>query len=372
MAQESAAHLPPPRLSVDVDVRLGGFQLRAAAQAGAEVLVLFGPSGSGKTTLLNAIAGLVRPDAGEIRLDGRVLFRRGSGAGVDVAARARRVGYVFQSYALFPHMTVAQNVAYPLPKGEARGQRVGELLERTGLAELALRYPRELSGGQQQRVAIARALAAEPHLLLLDEPFSSLDAELRRSLRGELRRMLAHRGIPVVLVTHDREDALALGDRVVALEKGRVVLEGPPLQVLGQPPTSLMARLVGVENLYQARVVSRSPQSGTMMCRVGSTDLEALLAEAGEGEEVIVGLRSRDVMLANQRPVGLSARNVLPGRVATLESRSPGVQVTVECGNMLVASQVTHEAVQELGLAQGRPVWAVIKASSLFLVSRDT
>ncbi|HHH40487.1 MAG TPA: ATP-binding cassette domain-containing protein, partial [Chloroflexi bacterium] len=172
--------MPSTRLVADIEKQLEHFRLALRLEVGTEVLVLFGPSGAGKTTVLNAIAGLVTPDAGEITLDGRPFFRRHRpGPAVNLPARKRRIGYVFQQYALFPHLTALENVAYPLRRRRDGPQQAMALLKKMGIAHLAHRYPHEMSGGQQQRVAIARALAADPQVLLLDEPFSALDAALR-------------------------------------------------------------------------------------------------------------------------------------------------------------------------------------------------
>jgi molybdate transport system ATP-binding protein len=349
---------------------LGDFRLEVAWRVEpGEVLVLFGPSGAGKTQTLRAIAGLLRPHAGRMEVDSQTVYD--SQESIWAPPHQRRVGYVPQEYRLFPHLTVSQNIAFGLkPRAQAGSSpELRRLLDAFDLSPLAGQRPHQLSGGQRQRVALARALATSPRLLLLDEPFSALDAELRRTLRTELRRRLASWNIPVVLVTHDREEALAFGHRVLVMELGSIVAEGVPLQVLGQPPTSLVARLVGVENLYQALVTAISPQNGTMLCRVGEVDLEASLADVRVGERLGLGLRSRDVILAIQRPQGLSARNILEGRVAAMEARSPGLQVEVDCHGLLVRSLVTQEAAQELGLSPGNTVWVIVKASSFFLVA---
>ena len=206
------------------------FDLDVSFTSDSERLVLFGPSGAGKSLTLKAIAGLLRPDEGRVVVDGSTLFD--AAAGIDVAAGARRLGYVFQEYALFPHLTVRQNVAFGLDKGlrnprrDAAAPAVDRWLATFELAALGHRYPDELSGGQRQRTALARALVAEPRALLLDEPFAALDSGLRERLRAELGELQARLDLPIVLITHDAADVAAFRGEVVALDGGRVVGSG--------------------------------------------------------------------------------------------------------------------------------------------------
>ena len=246
------------RLEVRVVTRLPGFTLDVAWTAGDGVAVLFGPSGAGKTLTLQCLAGLLRPDAGRIVVDGRVLF---DSDGVDVPAQGRRVGYVFQGYALFPHLSVGENVGFGLrdrPRAE-REARTARVLERLGLAELATRLPRHLSGGQRQRVALGRALAIDPALLLLDEPLSALDAPLRRVLRDELRAILHDWRTAAVVVTHDFTEAYRLADRIVVYDAGRVVQAAPRGELLWQPASESVARIMGIRNVLHGTVVKATP-----------------------------------------------------------------------------------------------------------------
>ena len=357
----------------------GGFSLEVDWQVEqGEVLVLFGPSGAGKTTTLRAIAGLVRPEHGRVEIGGRTVYD--SADGVWVPAHRRRVGYLTQRYHLFPHLTVARNIGYGAPKKSAipRGERVRRLIGLFRLDGLEQRRVWQLSGGEQQRVAFARALASEPELLLLDEPFASLDAELRRTLRDELRSMLAASPVPVLLVTHDKEEALALGHSALVFDKGRVIERGEPFQVLGQPGRGRVARMVGVENLFRLEIDSRNPADGTMVCVGMGIRLEAPLGDVTSDEDsgpdgkglVTVGVRSSDIILSKQEPVGISARNRLRGIVTDLQPRPPGFEVTLECGVPLRA-QVTGASLSEMGIEVGQDLWAVFKASSCFLVQED-
>ncbi|HZP35512.1 MAG TPA: ATP-binding cassette domain-containing protein [Methylomirabilota bacterium] len=247
------------RLEVAIRKQLDGFTLDVQWSAGDGVAALFGPSGAGKTLTLQCLAGLVRPDAGRIVMGGEVLFD--SETGVDVPPQRRRLGYVFQGYALFPHLTVRSNVGFGL-RGRDRAERrrrEDEVLARLGLEALADRYPRELSGGQRQRVALGRALAPDPALLLLDEPLSALDLPLRQALRDDLRGILADWGIAAVLVTHDLTEAYRLGDHIVVYEEGRVIQAAPRTELLWQPSSRSVARIMGIRNLMQGVTLKATP-----------------------------------------------------------------------------------------------------------------
>ena len=354
---------------------MGGFDLRLDWDVGpGQALVLFGPSGAGKTTALRAMAGLLRPVGGVVEIDGRTVYD--GSARIWLPAHHRQVGYLTQQYHLFPHLNVIQNVSYgPAKRTTESLRRISELLDSFELTGLEERYPWELSGGQQQRVALARALATEPKLLLLDEPFAALDAGLRRTVRQELRTMLARNPIPVILVTHDREEALSLGDEVQVIDGGQVIDRGTPVDVLGQPGQAEVARLVGVENLFRMRVESRQPRDGTMRLSGAGAEagftLETPLGgrqEASSEEEwITVGIRASDIILSSGEPVGSSARNRIPGMVARVEPRPPGYTVELDCGVPLIC-QVTGASLEEMGIRVGQPLWAVFKASSCFLV----
>jgi len=224
-----------------------------------ELVALLGPSGSGKTTLLRMIAGFERPDAGRVRIGGR-LVAEGDGRRVWVEPEERRIGMVFQQGALFPHLDVAANVGF----GARRRERVGETLELVGLAGRAKAYPHELSGGERQRVALARALAADPEVILLDEPFAALDAGLRETLRAEVAAILRAAGASSLLVTHDQAEALSLADAVAVLRDGRVVQAGSPEEVYDRPGSRWVAEFLG-----EADVLPGTAEGGTVRCELG-------------------------------------------------------------------------------------------------------
>jgi molybdate transport system ATP-binding protein len=300
-------------LRIDIARRLHALQLEVRLEAGEEILVLFGPSGAGKTSTLNAVAGLLTPDSGEILLGEEVLFRRGSAGAVNMPARRRGIGYVFQHYALFPHLTALDNVGFGLQHG-ARA-RAAELLRSLGLAHLSDRFPHELSGGQQQRIALARALAPQPRLLLLDEPFSALDAAVRESLQKELRRIQAERGLIVLYVTHRLEDAFAVGHRLAVLNEGRVEQVGTIEEVARLPSSRQVARIMGLRNLFQARVCASSAEG--LVLNWGGLRLEAPPQSLQPGSTVTGYIRPEEVkVLYPGRPLGSAVRrNLLDARV---------------------------------------------------------
>lgn len=332
-----------------------------------EVLVLYGPSGSGKSLTLRAIAGLLRPNRGRIEVEGRVVFD--SGVATWVPPHQRGIGYVPQNYALFPHLTIAQNVSYGMEYSDRgdRDRRLEELLTGLRIAELANRYPDAISGGQQQRVALARALATRPKMLLLDEPLAALDLNLRIALREELRQILESLRIPTIMVTHDRDDVLTLGHRVLLIDNGRIVADGDPITVLRQSGMNNIARQVGVENLFQARIVDRFLNEGTMVCEVDSCRFMLPLLDLPANSTIRVGLSAADVLLAIDEPRGISAQNVLKGVISEITQQKQEVYVEVDCGARVMAL-VTPRAVENLGLRQGLEVWVVIKAMSFFLI----
>ena len=217
---------------------------------GGEIVAILGPSGCGKTTLLRLVAGFEHPDAGTVEIGGRIV----GGAGAWVAPEERRVGMVFQDYALFPHLTVSENVGFGLRR-RARGARVAELLAMVGLGDLGRRYPHELSGGQQQRVALARALAPAPELVLLDEPWSNVDPFLRETLRGEVAEIIRPLGVTAVLVTHDREEAFSLADRVALMRDGAIIQEGTAEELYFSPSSRWAAEFVGAVNVLSGDIV---------------------------------------------------------------------------------------------------------------------
>ena len=333
--------------------------------------ILFGASGAGKTTLLDCVAGLAKPESGRIAVGGRVLFDAQQRANLPVAKR--RVGYVFQSLALFPHLTVEQNVQFGLahlPHAE-RVARSSNILQAFRIAHLAKRKAREISGGESQRTALARTLVTDPEVLLLDEPLAALDAATKRMIIDDLRAWNQAHRIPILYVTHSREEVFALGERVIVLDAGRIVAQGTPHEVIEAPRQETVAQLVGVENIFDGVVEAVHPERGTMTCRVagdgGPVVLETPLVRGGVGSSFRVGIRAGDILLATSPPVGLSARNVIPGRIASLEQRDVIVSARVKC-RVEMEVHLTLAARDSLQLAPGKEVWLVIKTHSCHLM----
>ena len=334
----------------------------------SSLTVLFGPSGSGKTTTLRCLAGLERPERGYISFGGETWFD--SDRGIFLPPQQRRIGYLFQEHALFPHLNVTHNIAYSLGalSRAERQQRVTKITELLGLSGLGHRYPGQISGGEGQRVALARALVCRPRLLLLDEPLSALDLPLREQLRRELRRSLAQLGIPAVLVTHDRVEALSLADYIVVFDEGRIRQSGPVEKVFSKPADLAVARIVGVDTVERARIVAVS--DGLATVQIGPAQLVAS-APAGLNWEVYVCIHAGDVILDKGAPLSQnSARNQLAGRVKALDREGEMVRVSLDCGFPLKAL-VTNQACQELVLREGEHVIALLKASAIHLVPRD-
>jgi molybdate transport system ATP-binding protein len=349
-------------LTADVRVRLGRLDLEVALTAApGEVVAVLGPNGAGKTTLLRALAGVLPLQGGYITLDGRTL--EDPARGLRTAPQQRAVGVVFQDQLLFPHLSAADNVAFGLrARGAGRAAAratAAQWLARVGLTDHADARPAALSGGQAQRVALARALATDPALLLLDEPMAALDVEARRSVRAELRRHLADFPGPCVLVTHEPLEAIALADRLVIVEDGRVVQDGPPAEIARQPRSDWAARLVGL-NLY--RGVAHDHRVELETGHTLSTD------DPTTTGEVFVAIHPRSVALFPQQPAG-SPRNTWPATVDQLDLHDEHVRLHLD-GPVPIVAQVKPAALADLGLREGSEVWVAVKATEVDLYAR--
>jgi molybdate transport system ATP-binding protein len=343
-------------LTAQVSLQLGAFDLDATIEAApGEIVAVLGPNGAGKTTLLRALAGLVPLHRGRVELDGVVL--EDSARGIHLQPERRPMGVVFQDYLLFPHLSAVENVAFGL---RARGvaaryarARALSWLDRLGVAEVAEARPGTLSGGQAQRVALARALAIAPRVLLLDEPLAALDASARGDVRRDLKRHLASFVGIRILITHDPLEAVALADRLVILERGRVVQTGTPGDVTQRPRSRYVADLVGVNLL-------RGTATGGQVALPDGASLQS--ADGADGD-VFAVIHPRAVALHRGRPEG-SPRNVWRGRASALDFQGDRVRVGIE-GEMPIIAEVTPAAVRDLDLAEGGEVWVSVKATEI-------
>lgn len=355
-------------LDLRIRHRFPAFSLDLGLATSGPVLGVFGASGSGKTTLVHAIAGLVRPDQGRIAVLGRdVCVRPGGGW---VPPERRRVALVTQDPLLFPHRSVRANLAYAPGAGRRLGGEEGRrALEVLRIAPLLDRGVAHLSGGERQRVALGRALLADPALLVLDEPTSALDAELSRDVLGLLLQVKRELAVPMVFVTHRAPELLGLADDCVVLEAGRVVAQGPPVDVLTRPPVLGVASLVGVDNLLRLAVVGHDEPGGiTLLGLGGGLSLAAPYCDATEGTSLDVGFYADEVLLCRKRPPGISARNALPCRVESLDAVAHEVLVTLRVGQTRWRARITPAAARELGLAAGAPAVAVVKTASIHVL----
>lgn len=418
-----------PSLFAALDIGYGSaFRLQVEITQSPGITILFGASGAGKTTLLECLAGLARPDRGRIVVGETTILD--SDQDIDVPPQHRRCGYLFQTLALFPHMTVQDNVEYglaALPKSE-RHSRSSAILDSFRIAALRQRKPGQISGGERQRVALARALVTDPAFLLLDEPLTGLDAATKGRIVDDLRAWNRDHAIPILYVTHDRREAFGLGDRVLVLESGRVVAEGTPHEVLDSPRHETIAQLAGFENIFEAVVQAQHDRDGTMTCLLRApcmprsvdassprgasiapesadagnhrkalekffvesgigrsaglppshapashVTLEVPLSRVEPGEELLVGVRAGDIIVAIERPEGLSARNLIPAEILSIVPVGPVVLVETACaGNHAIHFKVdlTHKSVESLGLNAGDVVWLVLKTHSCHVMRR--
>jgi len=349
--------------------RDSAFELVADFRIDPGITILFGPSGAGKSTLLDCIAGLLKPSSARIVLNGQMLHD--SATNTFVPPQHRHLAYLFQEPALFPHLTVEQNVAFGLQDLDPadRANRAQDLLAAFRVGRLATRRPAEISGGEAQRVALARALATSPRAALLDEPLKGLDAALKSAIVDDLRGWNKARQLPILYVTHQRDEVDALGERVIAIDRGQIVAEGAPHAVLDAPRKKRLAYAAGFENHLSAVVQDIRETDGVMRVRLAGseTELEVPLSYSTVGNRVHIAIRAGDILLATRRPEGLSARNVLEGTIASLETGGTTVVSRVNAGAIFLV-HVTPGAARSLELAAGQPVWLVIKTHSCHLV----
>jgi molybdate transport system ATP-binding protein len=338
-----------------------------------DVLAIFGPSGSGKTTILRSVAGLYRPEQAVVRTGAETWSDSASGTFVPPYRRA--VGFVFQDYALFPHLTAAGNVATALghrPRGERR-RRALELLKLVHLAGHEHKRPSELSGGERQRIALARALAREPAVLLLDEPFAALDRRVRRSLQDEIDVLRRTLDIPLIVVTHDFDDVIRLATHILLVERGRSVASGALGDLMSRPDLPWLRDAVGLGSVFDAVVGHRHPNRGLVELRFDGGTLLASDRELAVGAPVRVRVPAREVILAASEPSGLSLHNALAGAVSAIhaDAGNDHVVVQIAIGSVRLLAEVTRDAIERLHIEVGKPLYALIKSVSLGVTQRS-
>jgi iron(III) transport system ATP-binding protein len=336
---------------------------------------LLGPSGCGKTTTLRSIAGLETPDSGRVTLGDRVLFDSSSGANVPM--NRREIGMVFQSYAIWPHMTVAENVGFPLTVGGARTpraeveKRVAQALETVDLAGYQARPATRLSGGEQQRVALARAIVRTPRLLLLDEPLSNLDAQLREDMRTELKRLQRQIGITTVYVTHDQSEALALSDTVAVLARGRIAQVGSPRDIYSRPASEFVARFIGGTNLFPARLLDRGLAGRRAMVEIAAGVRIActLSREEPANAEVVVSARPEHLRLVPGTVPAAVSENAIPAKIrqTTFLGSTTRIEIVTAGGIVLNVS-----AGSDAAFVPGTDVTALVYIDRTTAVPRES
>jgi molybdate transport system ATP-binding protein len=356
-----------PRLDVAVRRKLGTFDLDVAFTSGGGATALFGPSGAGKSSVANAIAGILSPDDGHVRLDGASLFDRARG--VDVPVHARAVGYVFQDARLFPHLTVAKNLRFGLVRARDRPQYAAfdDVVDLLALRPLLDRRPRGLSGGERQRVALGRALLGQPRLLILDEPLASLDAGHRGEILPYLTGLRDAYAIPMVYVSHTIDEVVRLATHVVLLAQGRVVATGPVHEIFSRADLRAhTGRRFEASSIVDATVVAHRPDWQLTDVALGASTLSVPAVDAPPGTRLRLRIRAREVALAHSEPKDSSIGGRLPGRIAEIvEREGPYAEVRVDVGGASVWALVTRHSVGRLALAVDMPIWCLIKTVAL-------
>ncbi len=345
---------------------LAQFTLEVEVEIHGRVTVIFGPSGAGKTSLLDLVAGLRRADCAFIQLEDRVLTN--TSCNVLIPSRYRGVGYVPQDLALFPHLSVRRNLLYGYKVRNASGPQFDfdQVIKVLEIEPLVSRGVTELSGGEKQRVALARALLASPHLLLLDEPLVSLDAPLKLKILPYLVRIRDEFKVPMLYVTHDRDEALMLADEIVVLAGGKVKQSGPVSEVFSRPMDADVARQVAIETILPGRIINIS--EGLATVAIGKATLTAL-APLAAANDVLVCIRAEDVILQRDVVTASSVRNRLFARIVSLRPEGVLVRIEMDAGFPLQAL-VTRPASAELNLHEGENITALIKAPAIHLVPR--
>lgn len=353
-------------LKFDIRVERSDFALDVAGSFNHGTTAVFGPSGAGKSTLLGTIAGTVKPTSGNISLNGRVLYS--SDDGKNLPPEQRRVGFVYQDAALFPHMTAERNIhyGYRLTPESHRRLNPADITDLLGITHLLQRKPDHLSGGEKQRVALARTLATSPELLLLDEPMSALDLRLRGIVIGYLKAVHRELKMPIIYVSHSISEVMAIADAALILQSGRVTGFDNPRRLLSSAATmeDETESSFSMDNLLEGTVIEAHTDGTLGRIQSGTAKLFAPTGIRQFGEKVVMAIGSGEIIIATTLPTGLSARNILPGRVIAVDGSGTRRLVTVNAGAEFMV-EVTERAIKELGIIPDKDVYLVIKSSSI-------
>ncbi|MBK4217832.1 molybdenum ABC transporter ATP-binding protein [Paracoccus caeni] len=350
-------------LSVDIRHHFPGFELDARLDAPAGLTALFGQSGSGKTTIVNAVAGLMRPDAGRIKVGGTTLSD--SNTRTFLAPHRRGIGYVFQDARLFPHLTVRQNLLYGRWFGKSRTDTIdfARIIELLGIGHLLTRRPGALSGGERQRVALGRAMLSRPRMLLMDEPLAALDEARKAEIMPYLERLRDETRLPILYVTHSPAEVARLATTVALIRDGRITASGPAAQILSDPATAPLLGLREAGAILTARVAGQ--EDGLTRVDSAAGPLWLARTDLPQGRDLRLRILAQDVMLALQRPEGISALNILAASVRDLTATDGGILVRLDAGPEVILSRITTRSANALALAPGKPVYAVLKTVSV-------
>lgn len=352
-------------LSVEIRHRLGAFTLETAFESGGRLTALFGASGSGKTSLINIIAGLIRPQQGRIAVDGRVLVD--TAARISIPSHKRRIGYIFQDARLFPHMSVRQNLAYGrwFAPRDGRYAEMDKVVELLGIGHLLERKPNLLSGGEKSRVAIGRALIASPRLILMDEPLASLDEARKAEIMPYIERLRDETRVPILYVSHSIVEVARLATEIVVLAGGTVTASGPTAAIMQRLDILPDEERAEGGAVLDTVIACHDKRYGMTLLASAAGEIRVPLIDGLPGAPVRVRIRARDVLVATERPQGLSALNILAGRVAGLSTdRGPLVDIRIDCNGQAVVARLTRQSTHALGLKLGQQVYAVIKTVS--------
>ena len=326
-----------------------------------EYFVVLGPSGAGKSLLLETIAGFYGPDSGIIRLNGRDI--------TDLPPEKRGIAMVYQDYMLFPNMTAGENIAYGFRRRHTEEKEIKrqteEAAELLGITEILERNPLTLSGGEQQRVALARAMVVRPELLLLDEPTGSLDATLQREMRWELSALHREMGGMVIHITHSRDEAVSMADRIAVMFEGRIEQTGTPTEIFRRPRSRAVADFVGAENIFEG--IYRRDERGAF-AEVGAFRISLPNTGIDNGTEVMLSIRPEEILLSKE-PLKSSARNCMPGRITEMRDMASFVEITVDAGEPFLV-HITRQALDEMEITVGSDVYLSFKAASVNVVER--